>query len=115
MAVAAMEAIAILQTEPERRYKLHRLIEVTSRELANRCGVEASGSQIVPIPVGDNRRTMVLASALQQRGFDVRGIRPPTVPKGTARLRISLTLNVSEADVSLLIEVLTDEWAKLAA
>jgi 8-amino-7-oxononanoate synthase len=115
MAVAAMEAIAILQTEPERRHKLHRLIDVTSRELANRCGVEASGSQIVPILVGDNRRTMVLASALQQRGFDVRGIRPPTVPKGTARLRISLTLNVSEADVSLLIEVLTDEWAKLAA
>jgi 8-amino-7-oxononanoate synthase len=45
---------------------------------------------------------MQLASSLQQRGFDVRGVRPPTVPKGTARLRISITLNVTEADIAAL-------------
>jgi len=43
---------------------------------------------------------------LQQAGFDVRGIRPPTVPPGTSRLRISLTLNVGRADIAALGEEL---------
>src|SRR3546814_5067656 len=45
---------------------------------------------------------MRIAEALQAAGFDVRGIRPPTVPLGTSRLRISLSLNVNEEDVSAL-------------
>ena len=43
---------------------------------------------------------MAIAAALQAQGFDVRGIRPPTVPAGTARLRIAITLNASEADIA---------------
>ncbi|MEC9103172.1 MAG: 8-amino-7-oxononanoate synthase, partial [Pseudomonadota bacterium] len=46
----------------------------------------------------------------QARGFDVRGIRPPTVPEGTSRLRVSLTLNASRADVVRLAEVLEELW-----
>ena len=42
---------------------------------------------------------MTVAGKLQAEGYDVRGIRPPTVPPGTSRLRISLTLNVGEADI----------------
>jgi 8-amino-7-oxononanoate synthase len=57
---------------------------------------------------------MALAAGLQQRGFDVRGIRPPTVPEGTARLRISLTLNVSEADVMALFAALAEAWERAA-
>jgi 8-amino-7-oxononanoate synthase len=45
---------------------------------------------------------MRIAEAVQAAGFDVRGIRPPTVPAGTARLRISLTLHVDGADVAAL-------------
>ena len=45
---------------------------------------------------------MKVAAALQRAGFDVRGIRPPTVPEGTSRLRISLTLNAAPEDVSAL-------------
>ena len=52
---------------------------------------------------------MTLAAALQARGFDIRGIRPPTVPAGTARLRISLTNNVDENDVRAMLAALAEE------
>jgi 8-amino-7-oxononanoate synthase len=63
----------------------------------------------VPYVVGDNARAMALAAALQVRGFDIRGIRPPTVPAGTARLRISLTNNVGEDDVRAMLDALVEE------
>jgi 8-amino-7-oxononanoate synthase len=63
----------------------------------------------MPYVVGDNAAAMRLAAALQARGFDIRGIRPPTVPAGTARLRISLTNNVGEDDVRAMIDVLVEE------
>jgi 8-amino-7-oxononanoate synthase len=109
MAVAVQEALSILQQEPDRQQRLANLVAFTHRELAVRGGRSASDSQIVPYIVGDNARAMALASALQSRGFDVRGIRPPTVPAGTARLRISLTLNVGEDDVRAMLDALFEE------
>lgn len=109
MAVAAMEALDILANEPERRENLARLVALAGAR-TEAIGIKPSGSQILPIIVGDNGRAMALAEALQQRGFDVRGIRPPTVPEGTARLRVSLTLNVDEADVVALFDALAEEW-----
>jgi 8-amino-7-oxononanoate synthase len=79
--------------------------------MAARGSPSISRSQIVPYIVGDNMRAMSLASALQARGFDIRGIRPPTVPAGTARLRISLTLNVGEDDVRSMLDALFEEAA----
>jgi 8-amino-7-oxononanoate synthase len=67
----------------------------------------------VPVIIGDDARTMRLAASLQARGFDVRGVRPPSVPEGTSRLRISLTLNVGEADVVALFDALAEERASL--
>ncbi|RUX83284.1 8-amino-7-oxononanoate synthase, partial [Mesorhizobium sp. M7D.F.Ca.US.004.01.2.1] len=75
-------------------------------------GVMPSGSQIQPFVIGDVRRTMAVAAALQARGFDIRGIRPPTVPEGTSRLRISLTLNVDEAAISEMVEALVEVLAQ---
>ncbi|MFD2054768.1 8-amino-7-oxononanoate synthase [Mesorhizobium calcicola] len=111
MAVAAATALDIIADEPERRERLARLVALAGKRAGN-LGLPASGSQILPIIVGDNARAMVLAQALQARGFDVRGIRPPTVPEGTARLRVSLTLNVSEDDVSALFDALAEEWER---
>jgi 8-amino-7-oxononanoate synthase len=62
----------------------------------------APTSQIVPVILGTDSRTMAVAASLREAGFDVRGIRPPTVPRGTARLRISLTLNSDAAAVDAL-------------
>lgn len=113
MAVAVSEALRILQDEPERRRRLASLVEYAGKEIAAH-GWRASGSQIVPYIVGNNARTMALAEALQKRGFDIRGIRPPTVPVGTARLRISLTLNVTEDHVRAMLEALTEESSRIA-
>ena len=106
MAVAVLEALAILQDEPQR---LQRLVAFSHGEIARRFGATWSSSQIIPYIVGDNAPAMQLASALQARGFDIRGIRPPTVPAGTARLRLSLTLNVDEAAVVSLLDALAEE------
>lgn len=111
MAAAGREALTILRDEPERRAALHAHIALFGDEMRRRLpGLALSGSQIVPLIVGDDAPTMDLAARVQDRGFDVRGIRPPTVPEGSARLRISLTLNASREDVVRLAETLEDLW-----
>jgi 8-amino-7-oxononanoate synthase len=59
-------------------------------------------SAIVPVILGDAARAMAASRALEQQGFLVIAIRPPTVPVGTARLRITFTASHSEADVARL-------------
>ncbi|RWN48709.1 8-amino-7-oxononanoate synthase [Mesorhizobium sp.] len=113
MAVAARQALAMLSDEPMRRVQLQERVAFAGRQLAERCGVTPSGSQIQPFVIGDNRRTMAVAAALQARGFDIRCIRPPTVPEGTSRLRISLTLNVGEVAISAMVEALAEALASV--
>lgn len=108
MAVGVREALGILREEPERQQQLADLIAFTHREMRGRNLESPLESQIVPYIVGDNARAMGLASALQARGFDIRGIRPPTVPAGTARLRISLTLNVGKDEVCGMLDALAE-------
>ena len=66
----------------------------------------ASDTAIQPLLVGDNRAALDLSAALRERGIWVAAIRPPTVPQGTARLRITLSAAHSEADVARLTEAL---------
>jgi len=58
-----------------------------------------STTQIVPVVIGENEETLAAAEFLQQEGFAVRAIRPPTVPQGSARLRFSLTCRIAEAEI----------------
>ncbi|MBB4154391.1 8-amino-7-oxononanoate synthase [Sphingomonas jinjuensis] len=105
IAAVVREAIRALADEPQRRTRLDVLVAHAGAVLGP-LGVSLSGSAIQPIVIGEDARTMAIAAALQAQGFDVRGIRPPTVPAGTARLRITLTLNIDEAAVSDLAAVL---------
>jgi 8-amino-7-oxononanoate synthase len=105
MASAVRESLRIIADEPERRSRLWALVREGERVLA-RCGVAATGSQILPLVLGDDAAAMRVAASVQAAGFDVRGIRPPTVPAGASRLRIALTLNVSPADVAALADAL---------
>jgi 8-amino-7-oxononanoate synthase len=105
LASAVRAALRIAAEEPERRARLHALIAHAETVLAPH-GVTAPGTQILPLIIGDDTATMARAAAVQARGFDVRGIRPPTVSPGTARLRITLTLNVTAQDIDSLAEAL---------
>ncbi|WP_242115918.1 8-amino-7-oxononanoate synthase [Sphingomonas lacusdianchii] len=98
MAAAVRTGLRVLQDEPARQARLAALVDHAGERLG-RVGATVSGSQILPLIVGDDGRAMALAAAVQAAGFDVRGIRPPTVPAGTARLRISVTLNVDETAI----------------
>lgn len=72
---------------------------------------DGQDSQIFPIILGEDRVAVSTATLLQRQGFDVRAIRPPTVPAGTARLRISLTLNVTTGDIRALSDALREALA----
>ena len=81
-------------------------------EALKNLGLPASGSQIQPVILGADMRAVALAAALQARGHDVRAIRPPTVPEGTARLRLALTLHVTREDLDALFADLEVEMAR---
>ena len=115
VAAAVRAAIEISATQGERRETLHKRVAFAGELLREKLGIVPSGSQIQPIIVGSDARAVAFANALRARGFDVRAIRPPTVPEGTARLRITLTLNTDDATVAALIDALAEEQARLAA
>lgn len=106
MAAVVRRALRVVQEQPELRAALARRVAFGTGELRRVCGCVASGSQIMPVIVGSDARAVAIATSMQVAGFDVRAIRPPTVPEGTARLRVTLTLNVGEAEIAAMIAVL---------
>lgn len=74
--------------------------------MTQRFGMTPSGSQIQPINIGSNARAVQIAQTLQEQGFDIRAIRPPTVAEGTARLRLSITLNVDQHQIARMLDCL---------
>ena len=108
IAVAVAAALDRMAGAGDLRARLAALRVHADGAICQRFGLPPSKSQIIPIVLGDDKRTMRVADTLQKAGFDIRGIRPPTVPRGTSRLRLSLTLNVGEEDVSALADALAD-------
>jgi 8-amino-7-oxononanoate synthase len=99
---AALDAsLELIEGEPGRRERLLAL----AAYMRERLGVHG-GSQIIPVMLGSNQRAVSVAEALQREGFDVRAIRPPTVPEGTARLRVSVNVSLSETVVDHFVDAL---------
>jgi 8-amino-7-oxononanoate synthase len=71
-------------------------------------------SQILPVIIGESEPALRIAEKLQSTGFDVRAIRPPTVPAGTSRLRISITLHTDESTIDALVRALSEAMRREA-
>jgi len=97
---AALGALDALAQQPDGGRELLRRAGVFRRRL-QAAGLDTlrSASQIVPVLMGDNARALALAERLRSRGRRVVAIRPPTVPAGSARRRLSVTLAHSDADL----------------
>jgi len=109
LAGAALEAVRLAQSETWRRHKLAALI-ARFRAGAAQLGLPLmdSASAIQPLRLGDARAALQAAQALERRGLLVVAIRPPTVPAGQARLRITLSAAHEEAQVDRLLDALAD-------
>jgi 8-amino-7-oxononanoate synthase len=109
LAAAALAAVTAAREESWRREKLAALI-ARFRTGAAELGLALmpSPSAIQPLQLGDAQAALDTAQALEQRGFLVGAIRPPTVPKGQARLRITLSAAHEEADIDHLLQALDE-------
>jgi len=107
LACATLKSLELLRTEHWRREHLQALIK-QFREGAQAIGLQLMDSftPIQPILIRDSDRALRLSRMLRDRGLMVTAIRPPTVPSGSARLRVTLSAAHSHAQVQLLLEAL---------
>ena len=108
LSVAALESLRIIQTDAWRREKLQSLIN-RFRHGAQSLGLSIMPSQspIQPLLLGSSEAAVAVSQKLEQQGLLVTAIRPPTVPQGQARLRITLTALHEEAMVDRLLDALS--------
>ncbi len=107
MAAVARAALGLMHSSAQLREALWSRIRHAETVFAP-LGATVTGSQILPLIVGDDAPAMALAARVQAAGFDVRAIRPPTVTQGTARLRITITNNASLEQITQLAGLLAE-------
>ncbi|MDF3195648.1 8-amino-7-oxononanoate synthase [Pseudomonas sp. 1928-m] len=114
LACATLKSLELLRSEHWRREHLNALIQ-RFRQGAQAIGLELmdSATPIQPILIGDSGLAMQLSQMLRERGLLVTAIRPPTVPAGSARLRVTLSAAHSLAQLELLLEALAECWPLL--
>jgi len=114
VACATLKSMELLRSEGWRREHLQRLV-ARLREGAAQIGLTLmdSPTPIQPVLIGDSARALRLSALLRERGILVGAIRPPTVPAGSARLRITLSAAHSEAQLERLLQVLAESWRQL--
>lgn len=115
LACATLASLGIAWHDHERRAHLHRLIAMFRHEAAL-LGLTLADSPtaIQPLLVGDSARALALAGRLREKGIWLTAIRPPTVPEGSARLRITLTAAHGTAQVEQLLEALAGLGSELS-
>ena len=94
----------VLEQEPWRREKVLQHAARLRHAMRDLTPLDGDNAPIVPIILGDEVRALAAAAHLQSQGFDVRAIRPPSVPLGTSRLRIALNANLKDSDMDRLIQ-----------
>ena len=109
VAAASLASLVLVRTETWRREKLQTLIE-QFRKGAAELGLVTMNSltPIQPIMIGDDKKAMLIGQELESRGFLLGVIRTPTVPLGSARLRVTLSTNHTEQNIKQLLEALED-------
>lgn len=112
---AAAAALDVVHREPERLTQLQQLYQQFRADLNHRGVTPLAGSvgPIVPIIVQSPQVAVQVAAKLEERGYLVGAIRPPTVPEGTSRLRISLSLAHSAADLATFADAVAEELSAL--
>lgn len=109
MACALLASLDLIEQGDARRAQLQHLTAQLKDGLAGtRWQLLASPTAIQPIVIGDNHETLRVASALFERGLWVPAIRPPTVPAGTARLRVSMSAAHTQEQVQQLVDALRE-------
>jgi 8-amino-7-oxononanoate synthase len=107
---AARSALALIAREPWRREQLqHNARRLRDALAAHGISTAPSQTQIVPVVIGESARTMAVCERLLERGFYTQGIRYPSVPEGTARLRITPMATHTEAEIDALAQAVADE------
>lgn len=114
IAAATLQSLQLIQQESWRREHLNKLIKLF-REGATQLGLPLMASQtaIQPILIGTSEHAMQFSELLKQQQILVTAIRPPTVPAGAARLRVTLTAAHTEQHVERLLEALASGWQRL--
>jgi 8-amino-7-oxononanoate synthase len=108
LASAIDTSLTLIEQEPERRERVRELAACLRAHLtAAGIPIGPGTSHIVPVLIGDNDAAVAVAGTLQRDGFDVRAIRPPTVPPGTARLRVSVNADLTPELVEQFVISLT--------
>ena len=110
MAHTIFKCIKIVRKDQWRRDKLTSLIQ-HFQSLAKQYDIQLEDSEtaIQPIIIGSSRKAMEITNSLKKQGFWLTAIRPPTVPRGSARLRVTLTVNHTTQDIERLIFSLKEE------
>jgi 8-amino-7-oxononanoate synthase len=112
MAAVVRQALKLAAAADAERARLAALVAHVGTLMRAHQGWQSSLSQIQPIILGQDARALRFAEALQAQGHDIRAIRPPTVPEGTARLRLALSVHVTEADLDAVFAALMAEMEK---
>jgi 8-amino-7-oxononanoate synthase len=115
LAAASLASLRVITAEPERRKRLHERVSHFQQK-ASQLDLKLlpSTTPIQGIIIGDNLKALTLSERLFEQGFMVAAIRPPTVPKGTARLRITLSADHNEAQIEALLVALSALMAEVS-
>jgi len=110
---AARAALRLIDGEPERRASLQaNAARLRERLAARGLSTAPSTSHVVPVVVGENAAAMAICDALLERGFYAQGIRHPSVPHGTARLRITPMATHRITEIDALADAVSEEVAR---